>query len=945
MTDTAEQDVSDKEGRNPGVKSVKREPDLQSDRDNHFPMAKASAEKFGGIARPTVVKREFQNEETAQEQSSKALAQHQNGKNHPDSVGTKANVTAAGPESVDVDEQTESKELQDSEATHDTGAVKVDHTATAGPTGTKKTSTGAKRKSETSSNDEPRKKPKTSTSVISKKPRQETLEAVKYISHVNDLILRGKGAKSARDVDVKLPSISKAPKDVQPQLRDLEATGLKLAKAVPAKIKAHVKVLGGVCHSFKDLQPWQNTKDGEPMVEDFKWQVQGMKHPLQSHQLLGASIMITIEKDESQVSGLLLDFMGYGKTVQTIATVVSNPAPSKKRKSPKGRVTSGVRTTLVVCPKSAATQWLEEVKNHTAPQLMAILWTKESETSPDHTLAASFLIVTYDQVRLMFKNSKQPSSLLFATVFHRIVLDEAHKIKNRDSVTFKACMSLKSTHKWCLTGTPIVNGAFELWPYLKFIGHPLVKEFPAFKRDYLGGRGGKTFKGKTQYEELNKLLLPISIMRTPGHHFLGVPLVKLPQEHAETHEVSLSDEEQIILESLRSHIHEYILKKSGGGQSNYFCLFEAFTRYRQYSSAPTLLEGPVKGGLWNLDQLQSMRDEAHEAKCAQTPLIDLFERWVSEPQSDHVAPTGDKKMDAAIAMTTATVCTWCGMLPNDPVMAEGCIHLWCMACVEEWKQICAEAKKEWNCRKCKQPLGELKQHDQNPESEQDGNEKQRSRGDDYNEYQPADEGSTFLQKLDVHPEEPIPLGSKMKRILEQILKWQADAPNDKIIVFQQFIGTSRLLGRLLEDHGISYLYFVGQMSNDQRQKARLVFEQEPEVKVLDPWWNGSVEEQAFGRVNRIGQKKQTHCVHFITKGTIDEVMKRLQQKKSKQKSAIVELEAGKGLTAKTLRKLLDEQSKGPGDCGDGDEESDSEDSDTDGQYGDGDDSDDSDYLD
>lgn len=744
MADTAKQDTCNTEGQKPGVKDseVKREPNLEPDGEHHPHMIEASAEKLEGKARPIVVKQEIQDEDVSQGQSFKAFAQHQNG-NHPESV-----------------EQTESER-------------------------TKGTSTHTKRKSETTSNDGPRKKPKTSKPVISKKPRQETLEAVKYISHVNDLILRGKGAKPAGDIDVKLPPISQAPKELQPHLRALQAAGLKLAKAVPAKIKAHVKVLGGVCHAFKGLQPWQNTRDGEPRVEDFKWQVQGMKHPLHSHQLLGSAIMITIEKsegkgDQSQGSGLLLDFMGYGKTAQTIACVVSNPASSKKRKGPKA---SDKGTTLVVVPKSAATQWVEEVKKHT-PRLMAILWTRQSESSRDHTLRADFLIVTYDQVRLMFKDSTQTSSLLFDTVFHRIVLDEAHKIKNRESVIFKACMSLKSTHKWCLSGTPIVNGAFELWPYLKFIGHPLVKDFPAFKRDYLGGRGGKNFKGQTEYEELNRLLLPISIMRTPGHQFCGVPLVSLPQEHAETHEVSLSDEERIILESLQNHIHDYILRKSGG-QSNYLCLFEAFTRCRQYSSTPILLEGPVKGGLWTLDQLQSMRDEAHRSECAQTPFIDLFERWVSEPRSDHLAPTGDRKKDAAIAMANATVCTWCEKLPNDrdPVMAGGCIHLWCRECVEEWKEMCAKMEKELKCRKCKQPLGELRPvaHDQSPESEQDGNEKQRSRGNDYNDFQPADEGSTFLQKLDTHPEEPIPLGSKMKRILEQILGWQTDAPNDKII--------------------------------------------------------------------------------------------------------------------------------------------------------------------
>lgn len=93
----------------------------------------------------------------------------------------------------------------------------------------------------------------------------------------------------------------------------------------------------------------------------------------------------------------------------------------------------------------------------------------------------------------------------------------------------------------------------------------------------------------------------------------------------------------------------------------------------------------------------------------------------------------------------------------------------------------------------------------------------------------------------------------------------------------------------------------------------------------EPWWHEGVESQAFGRVNRIGQQKETHCVRLFAEGTIDERMRKLQEEKKKQQSAIAELEAGKGLTAKTLRRLLDSQVKKEGDGDDSDSDTDSED--------------------
>ena len=48
---------------------------------------------------------------------------------------------------------------------------------------------------------------------------------------------------------------------------------------------------------------------------------------------------------------------------------------------------------------------------------------------------------------------------------------------------------------------------------------------------------------------------------------------------------------------------------------------------------------------------------------------------------------------------------------------------------------------------------------------------------------------------------------------------------------------------------------------------------------LDLWWNPQAENQATDRAHRIGQKNTVEVVHLITKGTIEEKILELQNKK------------------------------------------------------------------
>ncbi|GJD00559.1 SNF2 super family protein [Colletotrichum higginsianum] len=156
----------------------------------------------------------------------------------------------------------------------------------------------------------------------------------------------------------------------------------------------------------------------------------------------------------------------------------------------------------------------------------------------------------------------------------------------------------------------------------------------------------------------------------------------------------------------------------------------------------------------------------------------------------------------------------------------------------------------------------------------------------------------FLQLSDKRPNLPVTPSAKMTALKETVLRWQAEAPDDKIIIFSQFNVVMKIIGRMLESEGICFAYLSGKQNTEQRNKAVEEFQNGDKVKVLivslraggqclnltrgnrvilmELWWNHGVEQQAFARVFRIGQIKETHFVRFIVNTPIEERMLQMQ---------------------------------------------------------------------
>lgn len=450
---------------------------------------------------------------------------------------------------------------------------------------------------------------------------------------------QGAGKKKLNNDALKdFGSRRKVPRHAREHLSNIEAVALGRPHIDKTAVKANVAALSAMVRVFgKRAQPWyMSPADDEKMtVEHYRWAVEGMEHPLFHHQILAAGFMTTLETDEGGLgSGLLFDHMGYGKTVETLALVLQNPPKSRAKKE------SGDQITLVVCPKSAARQWVEETKNHCA-NLCVLQWGPNLEVQLPNVHMV--VVVSYSQLATAHnyktvRNTRKKSKL-FTMEFHRIILDEIHEIKSPrlDTARFRACSALRAKHYWGLTGTPTPNSILELFPYLKFIRHPGVTTYKAFKDAIVGGKGRKKLSEETRNENLGKLLEPCMLLRTPKHQFLGTALVDLPNAHPTSQEVELGEEERVIYEYIDRYIKEYVgskPRKSGKnvGNTSWTMLSESALRFRQCAASPLLLERIVKDGIWTNKQIKDMKSEALSRGCEETHFIDFFQRWIREPK-------------------------------------------------------------------------------------------------------------------------------------------------------------------------------------------------------------------------------------------------------------------------------------------------------------------------
>ena len=650
------------------------------------------------------------------------------------------------------------------------------------------------------------------------------------------------------------------------------------------------------------------------------------------------------EDPEETRGGILADDMGLGKSITMITLILAQPAVVEDLDHWYSKAT------LIICPPSVVSNWEDQIALHVSqdePLKIFIYHGANRHRHPVNRLIFDYdvVITTYSTISSDFKKTRlyetskrkrkkggedstsrvnmnnkpmlgegnadsdefvvyvdfaeedvdeenedeqstTPNSF-FKINWHRIILDEAHIIKDYTTLQAQAIHNLPSDRRWCLTGTPIQNKLDDLYSLVKFLRLSPFDDRRWWQTHF---RGGLSSLPQTSIAKLQTLLKCITLRRIKKQMIKGEPIIKLPPRQDLVWQVRLDEDELHVYNSIAAYGAGWIEKVMASNTllKEYARALEIMLRLRQICvnkalclNAPlvqTVLESQanndgsttnttkseldaVESGQKHAERVYRLLEDAGEDKCCA-----CFKSLNSSGNND-----GDEEQKSQ-RRVFVTVC--------GHVMCTGCFYA-------QLPRTVGQSTTGISCPFCFTNLDSAKQVFQVASSPPTTPRSSLSQG---------------IGKTTVHPP-----SSKMKRLIAALLG-ERDC---KAIVFSQWTQCLDLLEPHLRASGIIFGRLDGSHSLPQRQATLTRFRKDESMQVLlmslraggvgldlscanrvyliDPWWNPSAEEQAVDRVYRLGQKREVKTIRLVVLDSIEEKVLELQKaKKELAKTALME---------------------------------------------------------
>jgi len=226
-----------------------------------------------------------------------------------------------------------------------------------------------------------------------------------------------------------------------------------------------------------------------------------LKAPLYPYQAEGALFAVKAGR------ALIADDMGLGKTIQAIAA-----AELLARHFGVGKV-------LVICPTSLKYQWQSEILRFTgrSGEHVARVIGGGRTTRQQHYAIDDFCKITN------YEKLKTDLDLIAGWAPELVIVDEAQRVKNWNTIAARALKRIDSAYAIVLTGTPLENKLEELISVVQFVDqHRLGPTWKLLHQHQLKDEGGRV-TGYTGLEKIGQTLAPIMIRRRKSEVLRQLP--------------------------------------------------------------------------------------------------------------------------------------------------------------------------------------------------------------------------------------------------------------------------------------------------------------------------------------------------------------------------------------------------------------------------------------
>ncbi|THY07841.1 hypothetical protein D6D01_09713 [Aureobasidium pullulans] len=604
------------------------------------------------------------------------------------------------------------------------------------------------------------------------------------------------------------------------------------------------------------------------------------------------------------LGGLLADQMGLGKTLSILSLICATLKEAREfgdgELDESDRVTEDVARrsggTLLLCPKSVISNWQEQIGQHLDNRKVRYYMYHGNKREQDLDILAQYdvVVTSYSIAASEFTSSSKNFSALAQIAWFRIVLDEAHQIRNQDTTTFKAACNLVSKRRWAVTGTPVQNRLDDFGALIKFLKIYPFSDKGVFEKHFMA-----PFKsGDPQVlDNLRLLVSSITLRRSKDR-------IDLPDRIEEIVRLDFSSEEQALYDAFAKDANKKVRAMTRGNDRlkgrSYAHVLVNITRLRLLCAHGR--------ELLSEDDMKVLQGTSYETA------IDLGE----ETDAEKAVMTKDQINDTFYLLRESSmdICSCCmegiGRLDlgdagsdtsDDEDEAEDiigyltpCLHLVCPACADKfWNELRNTQSRDnyATCPQCERYVKAVMHPISQKGVDEDLEMRQKKKGQVKSkkgvEYGgPHTKVKALIHNLQEHAGE----SQELMEIGE---------PPIRSVVFSGWTSYLDLIEIALRDAKIGFLRLDGKLSVSARTQVLDRFKTDPTISVclvsikaggqglnftaannvfmMEPQFNPGVEMQAVDRVHRLGQKRNVMIRRFIMANSFEEKIVELQKKK------------------------------------------------------------------